>query len=183
MIRPAAPARFAPTGRLGYAGCVANPSELETALGRALSAHPEVAVVYLFGSRARGDARTDSDINLGLVFQRKRPSRQAREQLFDEVAAHVGRATGIERVDVLDLAEQGPIFSHRVLCEGRRVFESDRARRIDFESDTIVRALDFRPTYELATEGKIRALRSWLRKRHDVGRASVEARRTADERR
>lgn len=157
--------------------------ELATALRRALSNRPEVAVAYVFGSRARGDARPDSDVDIGLVFRSRGLAREQREQVTDDVVTEVGRATGIERVDVVDLEEQGPIFCHRVLCEAERVYEADSARRVDFESDTIVRALDFRPTYELATHGKIAALRSWLRKQHDVRTASIQARRTQGERR
>jgi hypothetical protein len=65
----------------------------------------------------------------------------------------------------VDLEAQGPIFCHRVLCEGRRLYEGDHQRRVDFESEVIVRAHDFRPTYDLATRGKPAALRRWLRQR------------------
>ena len=37
--------------------------------------------------------------------------------------------------------------------------EADRRRRVDFESDVFPRAFDFRPTYELATRGKVGALK------------------------
>lgn len=48
------------------------------------------------------------------------------------------------------------------------MYEGDRDRRIDFESETMVRAFDFWPTYELATRGKEQALRAWLAKRYDL---------------
>jgi hypothetical protein len=40
----------------------------------------------------------------------------------------------------------------------------------------MTRAFDFRPTYELATAGKIRGLRQWLKEHHDVRANSFEAR-------
>lgn len=162
---------------------MAAPAELESALKRVLSERADVAVAYLFGSRARGEAAEDSDIDIGLVYKRDGPPRGTRELIADEVAVAVSRAVGIERVDVVDLCEQGPIFCHEVLCEAVRVYEADSARRVDFESDTLVRALDFRPTYELATRGKVSALRTWLRKHHDVGTSPVEARHPESEHR
>jgi hypothetical protein len=59
---------------------------------------------------------------------------------------------------------QGPLFGHNVLREGRRILETDRERRIDFESDTIVRAFDFRPTWELAAREQVGGMRRWLKR-------------------
>lgn len=136
---------------------------------------PSVAAVYVFGSVARGTARPDSDLDVGVVFVRGTGA-GTRDRIADALGVALGAATGIERVDVVDLEAQGPIFAHRVLCEGALAHEGDRARRVDFESDTVVRALDFRPTYELATRGKATALRRWLRERYDLRSGSVEAR-------
>lgn len=137
-------------------------------------------MAYLFGSHARGTARAASDVDIGLVFDRRLPLAE-RERVALEVAADVARATGIERVDVVDLEEQGPIFCLQVLCEGERIHEIDAAKRIDFESETMVRAFDFRPTYELATRGKVAALRRWLRRHDDGGAAPVQAGRAEGE--
>lgn len=134
----------------------------------AFAAHPEIAAAYVFGSVARGEARADSDLDVGLVFSRRNEDARDHPDLIAELADEISRAVGHERVDLVVLEPQGPIFCHRVLCGGRLIFESDRDRRIDFESETIVRALDFRPTWELATRGKVAGLRRWLRGRYDL---------------
>jgi predicted nucleotidyltransferase len=135
---------------------------IRAAMAPVFRSHPEVAAAYVFGSVARGTADAESDIDIGLVY--REPARSsAHDDLADELTSALARATGRERVDVLDLGAQGPIFCHQVLIEGKLIHETDRARRVDFESDTIVRAIDFRPTYELATQGKATALRRWLR--------------------
>ncbi len=139
--------------------------------------HPAIAVAYLFGSHARGEARPDSDIDIGIVYRRGTASPELHEKIATALALAIAEATGVEAIDVVDLEAQGPIFCHRVLCEGRRVYVGDEARRVDFESDVIVRALDFRPTYDLATQDKPAALRRWLRERHDVGSNPVQAQR------
>jgi predicted nucleotidyltransferase len=136
--------------------------------------HPEIAVVYLFGSYARGQARAGSDVDLAIVYRSPELGQAAHRRIADDLALAVGKAAGVERVDVIDLLAQGPLFCHQVLCESQRLYVGDEARRVDFESTTMVRAFDFRPTYEIATRGKVLALRRWLREHHDVGATSAE---------
>lgn len=141
-------------------------------LGEVFARHPSVATAYVFGSVARGDDRPDSDLDIGVVHTSRTSDDHAALAL--RLAHEISRASGFETVDLIDLEAQGPVFCHRVLCEGRRIYEGDRARRIDFESDTIVRALDFRPTYDLAIHDKPAMLRRWLRKRRDDVRPSPD---------
>lgn len=134
---------------------------LEDRVASVMERHPEIAVAYVFGSRARGEAREDSDLDVGGVTR----GEPIDAELLGCLATEIAKATGVEPVDVVDLEAQGPIFAHRVLLEGRRAYVGSEERRVDFESDTMVRAFDFRPTYELATRGKVAALRRWLRER------------------
>jgi predicted nucleotidyltransferase len=147
--------------------------QLIRALAPVFAAHPAIAGAYLFGSVARGEAGPESDLDVGLVYRQRGGADHTR--IASELAAQLGRASGREAIDVVDLEAQGPIFCHRVLCEGRLLYVADAARRVDFESETIVRALDFRPTYDLATQGKPAALRRWLRERYDLRTGSVKA--------
>lgn len=140
--------------------------------------HPEIAVAYVFGSVARGEARADSDLDVGVVYH---DAADAHDRIATTLAIDLARLTAMERIDVVDLATQGPIFAHRALVEGTCVYETDRARRADFESEVVVRAIDFRPTYELATRGKASALKRWLEERYDLRTGSDEARRAEDE--
>jgi uncharacterized protein len=150
--------------------------------------HPEIAVAYVFGSVARGEARPDSDLDIGVVYQRFDRSGALHTRIAPDLAHALGRQLGIEAVDVVDLEAQGPLFCHHVLLEGRLVYEADAGRRVDFESDAIVRGLDFRPTWELATRGngtpleldtvtrrKIDDLRRWIRE-HKLNLASPHPR-------
>lgn len=155
------------------AGLTTDLDALAAQLASILAGYPEIAAAYVFGSVARGEAREDGDLDLGIVY---RDRGGAHGDIAARLASDAGRALGVEHVDVVDLETQGPIFAHRVLIEGRRVYEASRERRIDFESDTLVRAFDFRPTYEIATRGKIAAMRRWLRERYDLRADPVEAR-------
>ena len=135
---------------------------LDAQIASVMQHHPEIAVAYLFGSRARSEARLDSDLDVAVVSAGRG---ELSNELLGRLATELSKATGIDAVDVIDLEAQGPIFAHHVLLEGRRVHVGSEERRVDFESDTMVHAFDFRPTHELATRGKIGALRRWLRER------------------
>jgi predicted nucleotidyltransferase len=139
--------------------------EIAGELGSVLSQHPEVAAAYVFGSVARGDATPDSDLDVGIVFAQRGDTAREHVDLIGTLAAEIEGIGGFREVDIVVLESQGPIFCHRVLSEGALVYERDPERRVDFESDTLVRAFDFRPTYELATRGQVKAFRRWLRAR------------------
>ena len=82
----------------------------------ALRAYPEIVVAYLFGSVARGQARADSDLDVGVVYASPGAGERGPARRVAALAAAIGKATGFEAVDVVDLEAQGPIFAHRLLC-------------------------------------------------------------------
>lgn len=139
------------------------------------AAHPEIAVIYLFGSVARGQARPSSDVDLGVVYREGVRAPGVHDRVAVALADAVARATGVERIDVVELEAQGHYFQHRILCESVRLVVCDQARRVAFEADAITRGLDFAPTFALATAGKATALRRWLKERHDVRAGAIEA--------
>src|SRR3989338_8380355 len=78
---------------------------------------PEVLVVYLFGSRARGDATGESDTDLAVLF-RKGGGR--REQ--DEKLSKTGRELS-ERCDLVYLNQAASLLKYEVISDGRIVFK------------------------------------------------------------
>ncbi|MFW5876512.1 MAG: type VII toxin-antitoxin system MntA family adenylyltransferase antitoxin [Myxococcota bacterium] len=138
---------------------------LESRLGQALAAFPQVAAAWLFGSHARHEGRAESDVDVAVLLgegvDRHDP------ELLGAMAAALEHAAGGPSIDlvVLHLASQGPVFCHRVLSEGALLHEGDRAARVDFESDTYVRYFDFRPTWDIAAKRGVAGFRRWLRER------------------
>jgi predicted nucleotidyltransferase len=120
---------------------------------------PEIAAVYLFGSVARGDPRPDSDVDLGILFRQRGDTALDHHRLLGDFASRIEADLQGRPVDLVVLESQGYLFRHRVLLEGKLLYQADRERRVGFESETCVRAFDFRPTYELATRGRIAAIR------------------------
>lgn len=136
------------------------------ALGRRLRPifreYPTIAAVYLFGSVSRGTDAAGSDIDFGLLLDQDAPGIEHHRVLGD-LAARLEVFIAPRPIDLVVLNVQGPVFCHEVILDGQLIYEGNRERRIDFESDTIVRALDFRPTLEIATRGYLPSFRRWLR--------------------
>lgn len=101
----------------------------------ALRAHFEAdpvrpAAVYLFGSAARGEARPDSDVDVGVLYGGERVA--GLEALRLDVEGALQRK--LRRPVDLVVLDQAPVdLVHRVLRDGVIAFEDDRAARVRFE--------------------------------------------------
>jgi predicted nucleotidyltransferase len=98
--------------------------------------------VYLFGSVARGEARADSDVDVGVFFASDPPATLDAPQLALEAA--------LERqlhrpVQVVALNQSSADLVHRVLRDGRLVLDRDRAARIRFEVQSRNQYFDLAP--------------------------------------
>lgn len=124
---------------------------------------PGIAAAWLFGSAARGQLRPDSDVDVGLLLQDPKAKAVDVYAMLGELTARLEVVVAPRRVDLVLLEHQGPVFAHEALIDGKLIVEPDRQRRIDFESATVMRGIDFRPTWELATAGQAAGLRQRLR--------------------
>lgn len=91
---------------------------------------PGIAAVYLFGSIAKGTARPDSDVDIGVLYQ-VAPPRTFLDQPFQEeadLAEHFARP-----VQVIAMNRAPADLVHRILRDGILVLEQDKSRRIAFE--------------------------------------------------
>jgi predicted nucleotidyltransferase len=108
-----------------------NTARIESELRACFAADPRGAVsVYLFGSVARGEARTDSDVDVGVLFEAAPAARLEAPQfaLESELERRLQR-----RVQVVALNAASPDLVHRVLRDGILVLDRDRSARIRFE--------------------------------------------------
>jgi predicted nucleotidyltransferase len=87
-----------------------------------------VDALWLFGSRATGHARTDSDLDVAGLF-RNSPSAT---DLFD-ARSTIETTIGIP-LDLVDLERASPVLAMQVLRHGKLLIEHNRHRRIDFVS-------------------------------------------------
>ena len=87
----------------------------EQQLREALARHPELELVILFGSRATGSPRPDSDIDLAVSAGRPLSAGE-RMDLLGEVAAATGHT-----VDLIDLTRAGEPLLGQILTGGKRL--------------------------------------------------------------
>jgi predicted nucleotidyltransferase len=120
-------------------------------LRAALEAVPEDLVcAYLFGSRARGTARADSDLDVAVLFERDPP--RDIFGLHTDLALRLGEAAGLP-VDLVVLNRASPDLAHRVLRDGILLLERSRSRRIAFEVRSRNQYFDLLPHLRRYREG------------------------------
>ncbi len=84
---------------------------------RRLCGFPQIERIYLFGSRARGDARARSDIDLAIAC----PKADAR--VWDDICKAIEEADTLLKIDVIRLEHAAPDFLHRIMAEGQLLYE------------------------------------------------------------
>jgi predicted nucleotidyltransferase len=77
---------------------------------------PDVRAIYLFGSRAEGEARSESDIDIA-VLPRSPLSELERYDLAQALAARLNRD-----VDLLDLESASTVVRMQVIARGERLY-------------------------------------------------------------
>lgn len=110
--------------------------DLESILGRA-----GVRFAYLFGSRAAGAARSDSDADIAIMPGRELPLLE-RERLAGELA----RTLEVADVDLVLLDRVRLELRGRAVQQGRLIYSADEPARVDFQVRTLSEYLDFLPT-------------------------------------
>lgn len=83
----------------------------------ALARHRQVRQALIFGSRARGDYRPESDIDIALVTDGKVPS---------ELRYELDIAARIYKIDVVDIAAlDDGAMSNQIKAQGISIYERD----------------------------------------------------------
>lgn len=102
---------------------------------------PDIAALYLFGSRARGSAGARSDVDFAVVLRASfDPLQRWRKRL--ELLASATEMLGTDAVDVLVMEDVPAVPAHRVLRDGRLLCEPDPRRRTAVAEDVMRRYLD-----------------------------------------
>ena len=123
----------------------------------------EVIAVYLFGSRAEGVARPDSDLDIAVLIK---------EQAEDHFAYRMGLAEDLEKLagihtEVVVLQEVPLLLQFQVLKHGKLLFERDPSQRAAYQMRLMSRYYDYKRFFDFHS----RSLRKSI-KEGGLGRGS-----------
>lgn len=88
---------------------------------------PGVMAIYVYGSAARGDDRSDSDVDIAVLLP---PGQRLANRLM--LIAELHDVTG-RSVDVVDLRQVGTFLRMEVLRDGRQIANSDPGQVLAWE--------------------------------------------------
>jgi len=117
-----------------------------------------VLAVYLFGSRAKGDARAHSDYDLAVLFTDFCPAQHnitLRLSMAEELSLRLG-----QRVDLVFLQSASIVMRFEIVATGRVVTCANDDARTDFEDRTYRDYLDFRPFLDRYFKDEAEAVRN-----------------------
>ncbi len=126
------------------------PDPSPTDVARLLEAWPHVQLVVLFGSVARGTARSDSDVDLGVLGG----------GFWDQLGAgaDLGHLFGREP-HVVDLGTASDLLRFQAVREGRALFQREPGNWARFQAESAIRYYDVAPIIARCAEGVRQRLR------------------------
>jgi predicted nucleotidyltransferase len=125
---------------------MAEPALAETLRSVLVSADPEVLAVYLYGSQARGGARAQSDVDLGLLLAK--PPAATLKSVARDLEGTLEQVLH-RPVQAVVLNGAPADLVHRVLRDGVLLLDRDRAARIRFEVQSRNEYFDLAPVRRL----------------------------------
>lgn len=120
------------------------PDDLASSVRSVLANHPEVRLTLAFGSRARGTAQAEADLDLAVET--------VRGAELDRLAlmAELRSATGLE-VDVVDVTPGRPVgypLLNALNRDGRVIYEAELHAEAEFRTRALLLTSLDRPGYE-----------------------------------
>ena len=113
-------------------------------LTQALALRDEILEAYLFGSHARGQARSDSDVDVA-VYVDETAADEGHWGYCAELGTDLMAALGADDVDVVVLNEAPILLYHRVLRDGVRLLSRDLRATTTRAGQALSRYFDFLP--------------------------------------
>lgn len=117
---------------------------------RRLAARHRLSLLVLFGSRARGEARRDSDFDIAVLTEGAYPRgasplRPDEAQAFRRLHADLQHLLGTGRIDLVLLDRASPLLAHRVARDGIPLYEASPGTFARFCVRAVQRLDDMRP--------------------------------------
>ena len=118
---------------------------IKTMLADYFQRQEEIEIAYIFGSIARGTESALSDIDIAILID----DQQINEDKFRygykaEILADLMKILKTNNVDLAILNEANTLLRHRVLYHGKLIYSKNEKKRIEFQTNTIDKYIDFK---------------------------------------
>jgi uncharacterized protein len=127
-----------------------------------LFADTPVLVAYLFGSRADGRERTQSDYDVGVLLQ-ENLTREERSHWQLELIGRLMDAHHADRIDLVILNGAPPLLCYEVIRRRHVLFNRDDEARVTFEVRALQEWFDWAPRYRHMQREMLREFASGVR--------------------
>jgi predicted nucleotidyltransferase len=118
-----------------------------------------VVSAYLFGSHAEDRAHRESDVDLGILFDRRAlPGARDRFEAGLRLSSHLQSSLATRGIDLVVLNDAPPGLGRHVVSRGRRLLCVDAGGDHAFVRDVQLRAADLEPFLRRARRLKLQAL-------------------------
>jgi len=114
---------------------------LRTTIPDILQYVPEIALVYLFGSRAEGHVGPLSDYDLAVLADQAESAAYLRSRL----AFELGRKIATTKIDIVMLNRAAVELAFAVISRGKLLFQRNDAERIEYEAKVMGLYFDYLP--------------------------------------
>jgi predicted nucleotidyltransferase len=118
--------------------------ECKDALQHYFASLDGVVLAYLFGSQARGEAWTHSDIDVAVLLEGYPDDAQCFDMRL-EIIGGLMELLNSNDVDVLILNQAPPALGYAVLRDGILLYCRDHQARVEYQLHTVNEYLDFEP--------------------------------------
>lgn len=97
----------------------------------------DISIAFIFGSYAKGQARNDSDIDIGVVFEKKySPAVFFQKEIA--LSANISEILHIDTVDLINLKTVvSPVLKHNVVFEGKLLFAKDEKKLFQLQKEVL----------------------------------------------
>jgi len=115
--------------------------DYEKIVSNILKKEDYIILSYLFGSYARGDMNSLSDLDVGVLYAPEIDSHRKYEHSL-KLSGELASACKINKIDIIDMEKSSVLLNYNIIKNGKILKSLDENKRIEFETRIISRYLD-----------------------------------------
>jgi len=131
-------------------------TDLQALAGQLPNRFNYLKMLILFGSRARGEEKANSDWDFAVLYDEKMPQQVSKSAFIEfEIARAIAQLLNLsaDDIDVVDLHQCSPLIAHFVAADGEVIYEKKAGEFQRFKQTALM------------NQGQLKALRQTLKQK------------------